>query len=97
MSTLLNGNKELRTIMIGYAIAPQPQPTSSFIVGQNITTTPARTTDAWQTPNSIRVTGINPLQVCPFCPSLMPQRQMRFQPSLILPLKACLRAATTHS
>ena len=63
ISTILNDNDMLRTVVIGYAIAPQPQLTSTFVVGQNITTTAARNADARQTPISIRVTGTNPLMV----------------------------------
>ena len=60
ISTVLNDNKELRTIVIGYAIAPQPQPVSTFLVGQNISTTAARTTDVGQKPSRSKSQGLTP-------------------------------------
>jgi len=60
---VLNHNKELRTVVIGYSIAPQPQQSSSFTVGKNITTTAARDTGGTEVPIAIRVTGTNPLEV----------------------------------
>jgi hypothetical protein len=61
--SVLNATKELRTVVIGYSIAPQPQKSTSFVMGQNISTTAARNTGGLEVPISIRVTGTEPLEV----------------------------------
>lgn len=60
---LVNSNQNVRAAVIGYAITAGAQPTSSFTVGQNISTTASQTSDGGTKALSATVTGTKPLTV----------------------------------
>lgn len=60
---VLRNNTNVRTAVIGYAIAPDAQSTSGFTASQNISTTAAQNMGGGSRPLSISVQSTSPLRV----------------------------------